>query len=181
MALSELTPTKPRTRRAASDAPGQSLAASRKLERPFSILCLKNLRLLHRYLGLFFSPAILFFSFTGALQTFDLHSPNKATGYVPPAWVVEMAQLHKKQTLSLTKEKSKPAKSDPSDPVSPKKNGQPQKSALPLKCFVLVMSLGLIATTILGIYMAFRFGEHPGLIWGMLIGGTLLPIAMIFL
>jgi hypothetical protein len=181
MALSELTSAKLRTRRAALDAPEQSIPAANKSAQPLRILSLKNLRLLHRYMGLVFSPAILFFAFTGALQTFDLHSPNKSTGYVPPAWVVEMAQLHKKQTLSLSKEKSKPAKSDSADPANPKKTAQPQKSALPLKCFVLVMSVGLIATTILGIYMAFRFGEAPGLIWGMLIGGTLLPIAMIFL
>lgn len=181
MALPELTPTKDRPRRAALDAPEQSIPAANNSAQPLRILSLKNLRLLHRYMGLVFSPAILFFAFTGALQTFDLHSPNKSTGYVPPAWLVEMAQLHKKQTLSLTKEKNKPAKSDSSDPPSPKKAIQPQRSPLPLKCFVLVMSVGLIATTILGICMAFRFGEDPRLIWGMLIGGTLLPIAMIFL
>lgn len=142
---------------------------------------MRKLRLLHRYMGLFFSPAILFFAFTGALQTFDLHSPNKSTGYVPPAWLVEMAQLHKKQTLSLAKGKDKPAQAESrlGDPVTRKKAGQPRKSALPLKCFVVVMSVGLIVTTFLGIYMAFRFGGAPRLIWGMLAAGTLLPIAMI--
>jgi hypothetical protein len=144
---------------------------------------LKNLRLLHRYMGLLFSPAILFFAFSGALQTFNLHEPTKSTGYVPPVWVVEMAQLHKKQTLSLPKEKTKASQSEPEprDPADHKKTVHSQKSTLPLKCFVLVMSVGLIATTLLGIYMAFRFGGDPRLIWGMLIGGTLLPIAMMFL
>jgi hypothetical protein len=143
---------------------------------------MRKLRILHRYLGLFFSPAILFFAFTGALQTFDLHSPNKSTGYVPPAWLVEMAQLHKKQTLSLAKEKSKLKQADsvPDDPAVHKKADLPRKSALPLKCFVVVMSVGLIVTTLLGIYMAFRFGVSPWLIWGLLAAGTLLPVAMIF-
>lgn len=181
MALSELTSAKLRTRRAALDAPEQSIPAAHKSAQPLRILSLRGLRLLHRYMGLVFSPAILFFAFTGALQTFDLHSPNKATGYVPPAWVVIMAQLHKKQTLNVVRDKSNPAKPDASDLATPKKTGLPPRSALPLKCFVLVMSVGLIVTTILGIYMSFRFGEAPGLIWGMLIGGTLLPIAMIFL
>jgi hypothetical protein len=143
---------------------------------------MRKLRLLHRYMGLFFSPAILFFAFTGALQTFNLHSADKSTGYVPPAWLVEMAQLHKKQTLNLTKAKSKPtqAESESGDPAVDKKAGLPQKSALPLKWFVVVMSVGLFATTLLGIYMAFRFGGGPRLTWGMLAAGTLLPVAMIF-
>lgn len=143
---------------------------------------MKKLRILHRYLGLFFSPAILFFAFTGALQTFDLHSPNKSTGYVPPAWLVEMAQLHKKQTLDLAKEKSKSKQADSvsGDPAVHRKADPPRKSALPLKCFVAVMSVGLMVTTLLGIFMAFRFGVSPRLIWGLLAAGTLLPVAMIF-
>lgn len=143
---------------------------------------MKKLRILHRYLGLFFSPAILFFAFTGALQTFDLHSPNKSTGYVPPAWLVEMAQLHKKQTLNLSKEKSKPKQADsvPGDAAVQSRTDPPRRSAVPLKCFVVIMSVGLIVTTVLGIFMTFRFGVSPTLIWGLLAAGTVLPVAMIF-
>lgn len=143
---------------------------------------MRKLRILHRYMGLFFSPAILFFASTGALQTFDLHSPDKGTGYVPPTWLVEMAQLHKKQTLNLTKGRSKSTQveSVSGDLPVDKKAGRPRMSVLPLKCFAVVMSIGLIATTFLGIYMAFRFGGTSKLIWGMLAAGTVLPIAMIF-
>jgi hypothetical protein len=143
---------------------------------------MRKLRLLHRYMGLFFSPAILFFAFTGALQTFDLHSTNKSTGYVPPAWLVEMAQLHKKQTLNLIKPKSKPTQAEPAagDSGADKMTAPPRRSSLPLKWFVVVMSVGLIVTTILGIYMAFCFGASPKLVWGILAAGTLLPVAMIF-
>jgi hypothetical protein len=143
---------------------------------------MKNLRLVHRYMGLLFSPAILFFAFTGALQTFNLHSPNKSTGYVPPAWVVEMAQIHKKQTIGMPKEKSRATQAEPgsSDPGTEKKAAKPRHSTLPLKCFVLIMSLGLMATTFLGIFMAFRFKGNRRIIWGMLTAGTLLPIAMMF-
>ena len=130
---------------------------------------MKNLRLLHRYTGLFFSPAILFFALSGALQTFSLHSPNRSTGYVPPTWLVEMAQLHKRQTLSLTKVKSKVAQPEngSADPGGrgQQKEAMPTKSSLPLQCFTLVMSVGLTLTTVLGIYMAFRFGGDSRLIW----------------
>jgi hypothetical protein len=43
------------------------------------------------------------------------------------------------------------------------------------------MSVGLIVTTLLGIFMGFRYGTSRGLIWGLLIAGTLLPMAMLFL
>lgn len=49
---------------------------------------IKNLRILHRYLGLFFSPAILFFAFSGGLQVFNLHKQDKSIGYIPPAWIL---------------------------------------------------------------------------------------------
>jgi hypothetical protein len=43
------------------------------------------------------------------------------------------------------------------------------------------MSIGLIVTTLLGIYMGFRYGGRGRLIWGLLIAGTLLPVSMLFL
>jgi hypothetical protein len=128
-----------------------------------------------------YSPAILFFAFSGALQTFNLHSPNKSTGYVPPAWVVEMAQIYEKQTIGMPEEKSKAthAEQGSSDPGTEKNAAKQRHSTLPLECFVLIMSLGLMATTFLGIFMAFRFKGNRRIIWGMLTAGTLLPIAMI--
>jgi hypothetical protein len=146
---------------------------------------MKNIRLLHRYMGLFFSPAILFFAFSGALQTFNLHKPNKTTGYVPPTWILELAQIHKDQSVVMPKEKAKttPDDSDNVEKSAPKKTPKHEqsKSTLPLKCFVLVMSIGLMASTLLGIYMAFRYGGDWRLVWGMLIAGTVLPIAIMLL
>lgn len=163
---------------------------------------MKNIRLLHRYMGLFFSPAILFFSFSGALQTFNLHKPNRATGYLPPTWILELSQLHKDQRIVVPKEKGKaapdgsdtevmsapkkkaktmPEDTDTVDKSAPKKAPRNEKSTLLLKCFVLAMSIGLIASTLLGIYMAFRYGGGWRLVWGMLIAGTVLPVTMMFL
>src|SRR6202000_369494 len=91
---------------------------------------LKSIRLLHRYMGLFFSPAILFFAFSGALQTFNLHKPNKTTGYVPATWILELAQLHKDQSIVAPKEKVKtaPADSDTAEKAAPKKAPKNEKS-----------------------------------------------------
>src|ERR1700734_1775030 len=75
---------------------------------------LKNSRLLHLYLGIFTAPAIIFFSITGALQTFSLHETTRGSDYKPPKIIVELSQLHKKQTLVVpTKNPQPPAQAKP--------------------------------------------------------------------
>jgi hypothetical protein len=59
---------------------------------------LKYLRLVHLYTGVFIAPALLFFAFTGALQTFSLHETTRGSSYKPPAWAVMLAEIHKRQT-----------------------------------------------------------------------------------
>ena len=62
---------------------------------------LKAVRLTHLYLGAFFAPSILFFALTGAFQTFSLHETTRGSSYKPPAWIVTLAHIHKKQTAVL--------------------------------------------------------------------------------
>src|SRR5271154_776001 len=69
---------------------------------------LKYFRLIHLYLGVFITPALLFFAFTGALQTFSLHETTRGSGYKPPAWAVLLAQIHKKQTPIVPVRKDPP-------------------------------------------------------------------------
>jgi len=135
-------------------------------------------RQFHLWLGTFFAPAILFFAFTGALQTFSLHEGRPGESYQPPQWIVKLAQIHKKQNMATR---------PPSPPRLPRKDEAPAKprqdsaSTRILKWFVFLMSLGLIATTGLGIYMAFQFTRDARVIWGLLAAGTILPTAILFL
>lgn len=69
---------------------------------------LKYSRLLHLYLGVFAAPAIIFFSITGALQTFSLHETTRGSSYQPPKLFMQLAQLHKKQTLVIPYKKPQP-------------------------------------------------------------------------
>jgi hypothetical protein len=59
---------------------------------------LRFLRKVHLYVGMFSTPALLFFAVTGAMQTFSLHETTQGSNYKPPAWIASLAQLHKKQT-----------------------------------------------------------------------------------
>jgi hypothetical protein len=69
----------------------------------------KFLRKVHLYLGIFTTPALLFFAITGALQTFNMHETTQGSNYKPPAWIASLAQLHKKQTTAVPPRKARPA------------------------------------------------------------------------
>ncbi len=73
-----------------------------------SHVLLKYIRLIHLYLGVFIAPALLFFAFTGALQTFSLHETTRGSNYKPPAWAVTLGQIHKKQTTVVPVRKLPP-------------------------------------------------------------------------
>jgi len=66
---------------------------------------LKFSRVFHLYLGVFATPAILFFAITGFLQTFSFHETTRGSDYKPPKLFVELGQLHKKQTLVVPEKK----------------------------------------------------------------------------
>jgi hypothetical protein len=76
-----------------------SARAARPGSRAHALLRLT--RKVHLYFGVFISPALLFFAFTGALQTFSLHETTQGSNYKPPAWIASIAQLHKKQTTEV--------------------------------------------------------------------------------
>ena len=69
---------------------------------------LKLARTIHLYLGLFTSPALIFFAFTGALQSVNLHETTQGSSYKPPAWLTSLAQLHKKQTTVVPVRRPRP-------------------------------------------------------------------------
>jgi hypothetical protein len=148
---------------------------------------MKSIRQLHFYIGIFFAPSIIFFAFSGALQTFSLHE-NKEPGSHHPEWIAKLAEIHKDQRLpQLTEEQvahaAKPEEDD-AQPVSAPKStplAPKRKPSLPLKVFVLFMSIGLMFSSFLGIYMAFKYNRDRRIIWSLLLGGTVLPIAVLFL
>ena len=146
---------------------------------------IKAIRLLHRYAGLFFAPAILFFSFTGALQTFGWHETSRGSSYEPPSWLVRMAQLHKKQTLTIPAPKAKapaaPAADTHDAPAPDKKPAAGNLSRFVLKCFVFAMSIGLILSTLLGIVMALLYGGDWRVVWAVVFAGAVLPAAILLL
>ena|SRR5438270_6660665 len=159
---------------------------------------LRYLRLIHLYTGAFIAPALLFFAFTGALQTFSLHETTRDSSYKPPAWAAMLAQIHKKQTPVVPvrrappqdkqADKAAPEKTQPSSSTAnagpieaPKSTGEAaakSHNALPLKCFFLLVCIGLFASTLSGLYMSYKFIRNRRLITVMVIGGIIIPVLL---
>jgi len=120
---------------------------------------MKLLRQLHLYLGTLFAPLLIFFAATGAWQLFGLHQDAKDGSYRAPPALSALAAVHKHSHLP----------------------GTPNKSAAPLRWFSLAAALGLVATTALGIAMAFRFTASWPRVALCLAAGTLAPAALLWI
>ena len=147
---------------------------------------LRQVRQLHLYLGPFFASAILLFAFSGAFQLFGLHEGRPGSSYRPPTWIDKLAQVHKHQTLAMQPKKPRTAarRIEPAEKEhAPGPGGPPHDSlaTLALKWFFLFMSAGFIITTLLGIYMSFKYNRNRRMVWALLLIGTALPIALLIL
>ena len=156
---------------------------------------LRLVRKTHLYFGLFISPALLFFAFTGAVQTLSLHEAA-GSSYKPPAILAELGQLHKKQTTVMPVRKAaeagaahqdaRPDAADKPAADKPTKAAQPavtlagkQKQHLPMKIFFLLVAVGLLTSTTTGVYMAYRYERNKLLVTGAIVAGVIVPLLLL--
>jgi magnesium-transporting ATPase (P-type) len=149
----------------------------------------------------FSAPALLFFAFSGALQTFSLHKA-KGSDYKPANWIVVMGELHKNQTTQLPTRKAQPgtasaptkaarstafepgSNSDAAELVAPSTTSSdlPRKRhPLPLKIFVVIVSLGFFSSVFTGVYMSYKYNRNRTFVTGVLLAGLVIPILLTFL
>lgn len=151
---------------------------------------LQFFRKTHLYIGVFTAPAILFFALTGALQTFSLHETARDGSYKPAQWILLLAQIHKKQTTQVPVRKAPPQpgpvnvsadkksqdkKPDPAPAPAPSK---PQHNLLPLRIFFLVVAVSLFASTLSGLYLAWKYRRDRILATALLVAGIVVPILL---
>ena len=150
---------------------------------------LRYTRLTHLYFGVFITPALIFFAFTGALQTFSLHETTRGSSYKPPAWIVTLGQLHKKQTTVVPVRRQPPPEraADPADksqpgpgPAAQSTPTVPKPHTLPLKIFFLIVSIGLFTSTVTGLYMSYKYLRNRLLVTAVLIAGIVIPAVLPF-
>ena len=118
---------------------------------------MKFLRSLHLYLGCLFAPMLIFFAVTGSWQLFNWHEGNKpkpgTTPYTPPPALAALSFIHKDAHIP----------------------GTPGRQPTPLRYFMFATAVGLVATTIVGIIMAYKFSRRPLVATICLLAGIALP------
>jgi hypothetical protein len=143
-----------------------------------------TLRQWHAYVGLFIAPSVLFFSLTGATQIFNLHEAHGS--YHPAVLLEKLSAVHKDQVFEEPHDQSAPdhdashaaagaAGDEPAEDAGEKQSA----STLALKGFFLAVSLGLATSTLIGIWMGTTQIRRKGLVWTLLIVGTLVPIGLL--
>lgn len=146
---------------------------------------MKLMRRVHHYIGVFFTPTILMFALSGALQTFRLQEA-KGYGGTPPSWIVWMASVHKDQSLPRHKEESaeaeRPTVAMPTgQPAVARNTDEARSTTLPLKIFVTFVSIGLILSSLIGVIIALnnRTTRQASII--MLVAGAAIPILLLMI
>jgi len=134
-------------------------------------------------MGVFLTPAILFFALTGAWQTFSLQSASKDGSYIPPRWVQQFSQLHKNQTFAVPPPKKKTVEKDDNKPAEEghgekAKRTETKHSLLPMKIFFVLVSIGLFISTLTGLYMSYRYARNKVAISGALVAGVVIPLLL---
>lgn len=146
---------------------------------------LKRFRTLHLYLGVFTAPALLFLGFTGGLQAVNLHETTRGSHYKPPAWIVSLSHMHKKQTFEVPAKRPRPApqaaRVDGAAPPAAARSmpAAPHHNPLPMKLFFVLVALSLMLSTLTGLYMSWRGTRHRGRYGAVLAAGVLVPALLL--
>jgi len=137
-----------------------------------------TVRQVHTYIGAFIAPSVLFFAFTGSLQLFSLHEAHGA--YTPPAIIQALGRVHKDQVL---KESPEPASegADAHDDHDHDHHAAaaPTWPVVALKWVFLAVAIGLITSTLLGLWLAFTFGRRKAVVLALFVAGAALPVLLL--
>lgn len=139
-----------------------------------------TIRQWHTYIGAFIAPSVLFFAFTGALQLFSLHEAHGA--YTPPPLIEQLGSIHKDQTLQHPKPPGPPDTDDDHAAHAANHHGaeSPPPWTVPaLKWLFLAVAAGLIASTLLGLWLALTTSRRRGLVIALLVAGAVLPLLLV--
>ncbi len=142
---------------------------------------MRQVRQLHLYLGIFFTPAILLFSVSGGLQTYRLQEA-KGYGGPPPSWIVWMASVHKDQRLPRAEAEAAPKPAAATGAPTPAKPKSPQSSGIALlKIFVALLAAGLCFSALLGSVIALNMRSTRNVSLVMLALGAIVPVMTLYL
>ena len=139
---------------------------------------MKSIRRLHAWLGVLFAPTIIFFALSGALQLFGLHEIERGE---TPGLVAKMGMVHTHQTTQMPQRKPQ-AQAAPAPHVEEARSAaQPRPTTMPIKIFFALMAISLIASSGLGLWIAFTSKRDRTLHVALLVAGVVLPVLLLAL
>jgi hypothetical protein len=150
--------------------------AKSKSPRGGPTLRLAFLRQLHVYVSVFVAPSLLFFAFTGALQTFRI--PDQKTS---PVLIQKLARMHKDDVFAVKPVRPKHAEDgQKSAEAKPPPAPEPHSTTV-LKWFFAAVSIGIMATTLMGLWMALAHNRRKAVTWLVLAAGAAAPVLIVLL
>ena len=135
---------------------------------------LRLVRRVHLYSGLFLAPLIIFLSFSGMLQTMNLHEATPDGKYQPAKWMLVVAQVHKNQTTALSKKVAAPGPARGS-----LKDVMPYTHHLPMKVFFLIASVALMVSALTGVYMGYKYERNAWMVTAWWVAGIVVPVVLL--
>jgi hypothetical protein len=146
-----------------------------------------SIRKLHAYIGMLIAPTVLFLAMTGLLQIYNLHEAH--AGYMPPALVAALSAIHKDQRFAM--DRKGPPGGEHEHAAAPAPNAPPGHEAghdgnarfshtatALLKAFFALVALGLIFSTLAGIWMALQQSLRRRTHLVLLAIGIVVPVAL---
>lgn len=119
---------------------------------------MRQLRRFHTYFGVFFAPLLIFFVGSGWYQLIDrdrIKDPSEAESLIQKMRVVH------------------------TDQIFPKLGARKQGSPTAFRLLTMAMSAAILATTGIGLVLAFRTVRPQWLVWTMLGLGLGLPVLLL--
>lgn len=139
----------------------------------------------HLYLGMIIAPSILLFAITGGLQIFRLQESHE--GYTPPPIIEKLGRLHMYQEYALKPKRAPEPVVTPVETVAPTvvvaAPAEPKPatplSKLLLQWFFTLVAGGLVASTLLGMWMGAMVSRSKITARWLLLAGVVLPVMML--
>ena len=145
-----------------------------------------SLRKLHAYVGMLIAPTVLFLAATGILQVYSLHEAHR--DYTPPALIAECERSSQGPALFAgsswrTGRRRAPARRGTGFGRAARRCAcesahHPHIATALLKAFFAFVAIGLVFSTLAGIWMALQQSLRRRTHLVLLLLGTIVPVAL---
>ena len=143
-------------------------------------LRLAFIRQIHVYVSALIAPSLLMFAISGGLQVYRLQESHP--DYTPLPIVEKMGRLHKDSVFAAAPKRERPEGAAAAKPggepakAPPKKKREKPLGVKLMQAYFAFVSVGLVVSTVLGVWMGLMYNRRKGLVLAALLSGIALPV-----